>query len=84
MEQRGLYRLPSRSLLDVHLERPFAIGGAEVVLAMDVFNLLGESAVTRMNTRLGADGDPQATSAFGAARAREAPRTLRVGTAVSF
>lgn len=84
VEPRGRYRMPTRWLLDLHLERTFPVRGAELVLAADVFNLFGADAVTRTNTRLDAVGVPTATSAFGAPLAREAPRTVRVGTAVVF
>ena len=84
VEERGHYRHPARALLDLHLERAFAVGRGDVALVLDVFNVFGEDAVTRTNTRLDAYGDTFATSAYGAARAREAPRTIRVGTALSF
>lgn len=84
VEERGHYRRPARWLLDLHLERPFPIRGTELLLTADVFNVFGEDAVTRSNTRLDAVGTPGVTSVFGAPLAREAPRTLRVGTAVTF
>ena len=84
VETRGHYRHPARSLLDVHLERAIAIRRADLVLSVDVFNVLGASAVTRTVTALDATVDPLATSTYGAARAREAPRTLRLGTALIF
>jgi hypothetical protein len=84
VEQRGLYRQRTRALLDVHLERPFQVGAAEVALAVDVFNVFSDRAPIRRNTRLDSYGDPSVSSSYGAVRAREAPRTLRIGTIVNF
>ena len=84
VEPRGRYRHPTRWMLDLHLERAFPVRRAELVLAADVFNVFGENAVVRTNTRLDAVGDPGATSVYGAALTREPPRTVRVGTAVTF
>ena len=83
-EARGHYRHPARSLLDLHLERPIGLGRADLVLSVDLFNTLGANAVTRSVTALDATLDPLATSSYGAVRAREAPRTLRLGTALVF
>jgi hypothetical protein len=64
--------------LDLHLDRPFAIGGGELIAGIDVFNLFNSDAVTDVR-RLVNDQDPaDPTTLFGSTRLRQAPRTIRL------
>jgi hypothetical protein len=47
---RGLPQLEARSNVDLHLERPFDLGGRSLSVALDAFNVLGEKSVTQLNT----------------------------------
>jgi hypothetical protein len=47
---RGLPTLEARSNLDLHLERPFDLGGQSLSVSLDAFNVLGEKSVTQLNT----------------------------------
>lgn len=79
---QGIRRYDGRITLDLHLERAVEAGGAEWTVTADAFNVLGRNQVTLVNTSLGADADPGALTHFGTPLARQAPRQLRVGTAV--
>ena len=84
LEQRGRRTYPDRVTLDLHLERAFLLGRAEWVVSLDGFNVLGNRAITEANVAIDSQSDPNATGAFASARARVAPRTVRIGTAVRF
>jgi len=83
VQPRGSYRYQSRASLDLHLERSFPRGRAELVLALDGFNVLGDRSVTaiqiEVNAPAGFFGDD-----YGRVRARVPPRTLRLGAGVKF
>ncbi|HMA40623.1 MAG TPA: TonB-dependent receptor [Gemmatimonadales bacterium] len=83
IQPRGSYRYQSRASLDLHLERSFPRGRAEVVLALDGFNVLGDRSVTaiqiEVNAAAGFFGDD-----YGRVRGRVPPRTLRLGAGVRF
>ncbi|MGH7568549.1 MAG: TonB-dependent receptor domain-containing protein [Gemmatimonadales bacterium] len=83
IQPRGSYRYQSRASLDLHLERSFPRGRAEVVLMVDGFNVLGDQSVTGIQTVVNAvagffDFD------YGRVRSRVPPRTLRLGAGVRF
>jgi len=83
LEPRGSYRYQSRASLDLHLERSFPRGRAELVVAMDGFNLLGDRSVTaietHVNTMVGVfDSD------YRRVRGRVSPRTLRLTAGIRF
>jgi hypothetical protein len=84
LEPRGSRTYPDRVTLDLHLERGFRLGRAEWVVSLDGFNVLGNRAITEANVAIDSQSDPNATGAFASPRARVAPRTLRLGTAVRF
>lgn len=81
-QTQGVRRYPKRLTLDVHLERDLAVRGTTWTLSADAFNLLGSDAVTLMNTALSSDNDPNSLTKYGTPLARQAPRQIRVGTAV--
>jgi hypothetical protein len=66
------YRLPGLVLLDLRLERGFALGRGRLTAAVDVFNLTNESAT------LQAERDVE-LSAVGRAREIVRPRLFRLG-----
>ena len=79
VEPRGSLRYPARNSLDLHLERWFPLGRLETSLALDLFNALGASAITEVQTSVNGSLDPDYPTAFGETRRRVPPRTLRVG-----
>jgi len=84
LEERGSRTYPDRVTLDLHLERGVHLGRAEWVLSLDGFNVLGNGAITDANVAIDSQADPNATGSFASARARVAPRTVRLGTAIRF
>ena len=82
VEPRGTFRYPSRTSLDFHLERWFALGRAQASVALDAFNALGGSAITEVQTSVNGSLDPDFPTAFGETRQRVAPRTFRMGVAL--
>jgi hypothetical protein len=82
LEERGSRTYPDRVTVDLHLERAFRLARAEWVVSLDGFNVLGNRAITEANVAIDSQSDPNATGDFATARARVAPRTITVGTAV--
>ncbi len=86
LEPRGSRELDDSTVIDLHLDRVFALGGnnRDVVLGFDVFNLLNDDAVTRIRTDVN-DQDPSDPSTlFGAAERRLVPRTFRLYASFRF
>ena len=83
VQPRGTYRYEARASLDLHLERSFPRGRAEVVLVVDGFNVLGDQSVTGIQTEVNAIAG-FAGSDYGRVRSRVPPRTLRLGAGVRF
>ena len=83
IQPRGSYRYESRASLDLHLERSFPRGRAEVVLTADGFNILGDRSVTGIQTAVNAAAGFFSTD-YGRVRSRVAPRTLRLGAGLRF
>jgi hypothetical protein len=94
---RGLPAIPSRSSLDVRVERMFDYRGHDLTVSIDLFNLFRNRAVTKVNTMVnnGPDyGYRISQSLFGsgiqpnqyyqAPEERVAPRSLRLGAAFYF
>jgi len=84
VQPRGSYRYPSRTSLDLHLERGFGFGSTEVSLALDAFNALGANTISEIQTSVNGNLDPDAFSLYGQTRQRVPPRTLRIGAGVRF
>ena len=91
LRPRGSMEYPFRSLVDLHLERGFRIRGAEWMLTVDAFNVLGTATPTRYNTTVndGSTGAPvsggvEPEAEYGAVRERVRPRSVRLGTTVRF
>ena len=76
VEPRGSRRYGSRAVLDAHVEWK---SPRNVVLTMDLFNALGENAITAVKTSIDDQSPDDPTSRFGAPRLRVPPRTLRLG-----
>jgi hypothetical protein len=83
IQPRGTYRYESRASLDLHLERSFPQGRAEIVLVVDWFNVLGDRSVTSIQTEVNAVAGFSGTD-YGRVRSRVPPRTLRLRAGVRF
>jgi len=89
---RGQYQLDARSNIDIRLERAFRVGGRELDLSLDVFNVLGYKSITKVQSTLDFGRNPFGYGLVGLARnvyfqyplQRVQPRTLRLGAAVKF
>jgi hypothetical protein len=94
---RGRPVLEGRSVLDVRLERMFRMGGYDLSLSVDVFNLLRNEAITKLNTMVnnGPDYGYKKTYSlfvpeidpnqyYQAPQERVSPQTVRLGMAVYF
>ncbi|HEX6370756.1 MAG TPA: TonB-dependent receptor [Longimicrobium sp.] len=91
LRERGFHEYPHRSLVDLHLERPVRMAGAEWTVTVDAFNIFGTATPTRYNTSVndGPTGAPvggvvEPESVYGAVRERVRPRSIRLGTTVRF
>ena len=85
VQPRGTYRYPSRTTMDLHLERSFLTRGGELIAQLDAFNVFGSDAVTSIQTSVNGIFDSFAGgSQYGATRGRIPPRTLRFGAAWRF
>lgn len=80
---RGTYRYESRGSLDLHLERAFPRGRAEIVVVMDGFNVLGARSVVATQTVVNSLGG-FASSDYGRVLGRVPPRTLRLSAEFRF
>ena len=83
LQPRGSYRYQSRASLDLHLERSFPRGRAELVLALDGFNVLGDRSVNEIQIEVNAAAGFFGSD-YGRVRSRVSPRTLRLGAGVKF
>jgi hypothetical protein len=83
IQPRGSYRYQSRASLDLHLERSFPRGRAEVVLALDGFNVLGDRSVNEIQIEVNAAAGFFGSD-YGRVLSRVPPRTLRIGAGVRF
>ncbi|HEX9709303.1 MAG TPA: hypothetical protein VGB42_04985, partial [Candidatus Thermoplasmatota archaeon] len=94
---RGLPKLRRRADIDVRLERMFAYRGKDLAVSVDVFNLFGNEAITRVNTMVNNGPnygwrDTQSVlhpgiepnQYYQAPQERVPPRTFRLGIAAYF
>ncbi|MFN2565110.1 MAG: TonB-dependent receptor domain-containing protein [Gemmatimonadaceae bacterium] len=81
VEPRGSRSYASRTNLDAHLEWR-APGRARLVVAADVFNVLGSNAIVSVKTAIDDQVIADPTSRLGATRLRVPPRTVRLGVRV--
>ena len=84
IQPRGTFRYPPRTSLDLHLERAFRLGRAELSLAMDAFNALGASTISEVQTSVNGNLDLQDFSAYRQTLNRVPPRTFRFGVGIRF
>jgi hypothetical protein len=85
IRSRGAFQYPSRAALDLHLERSVLGRSSELVVTVDAFNLLGDDALTSIETSVNGLWDAfSGSSPFGATRGRMAPRALRLGALYRF
>ena len=94
---RGAPTMERQSLLDIHLERMFAVRGYDLALSLDVFNIWSSEAVTGLNTIVNNGPDYgfstsqsmfapaiQPNQYYRAVQERVRPRTIRLGAAWYF
>lgn len=81
LEPRGSREHEDFSVVDLSLDRPFALGPGRLIVGATVFNLLDEDAVTAVRTLVNDQDPSDPTSLFGASRFRQAPRTVRIDLA---
>ena len=83
IQPRGSYRYEAQASLDLHLERTILRAGAEILLVVDAFNVLGDRSVLATQTVVNAVVQFN-QSDYGRVRARVPPRTLRLGVEARF
>lgn len=79
LEPRGDRHLASRDIVDAHLSWRAPRG---LVITADLFNVFGENELTAVQTVITDQAASDPSAAFGAARQRVQPRTLRIGMRV--
>lgn len=85
LEPRGSREYDAATLLDLHLDKLIPVGaGTDFIIGFDVFNLLGDDAVTRVETSVNSVDFNDPTSLYGAVRRREDPRTWRLFASFRF
>lgn len=85
LEQRGSREYDNATLLDLHLDKLIPLGAAtDFIVGFDVFNLLGDDAVTQVQTSVNSVNFNDPTSLYGAVRRREDPRTWRLFASFRF
>ncbi|MFN0177493.1 MAG: carboxypeptidase regulatory-like domain-containing protein [Gemmatimonadales bacterium] len=84
LENRGSRRYPPRLSIDLHLERGFRVGSADLVATLDGFNVLAADAITEVQTSYNGETDPRESNRLASVRSRMPPRTIRVGAGVRF
>ena len=78
LEPRGSRELDESTLIDLHLDRLFDLGFADLIVGFDVFNLLNDDAVDEVQTEVGFQSLDDPTTLFGAPRGRVSARTSRL------
>ena len=82
---RGEFEYPSRTSVNLHLERSLLSGRSELIVSADAFNLFGADAVTSIETSVNGLWDSfTGSSPFGSTLGRMAPRTFRLGAGYRF
>ncbi|MHB1192718.1 MAG: TonB-dependent receptor [Longimicrobiales bacterium] len=94
---RGNATMEGQSILDLRLERMFRFHGRDLALSLDLFNALGNGAITQLNTMVNNGPDYgfavsyslfspgiQLNQFYKAPQERVAPRILRLGVAAYF
>jgi hypothetical protein len=74
---RGSNRLPSQNILDLRIEKLFALYGGQLRFTADIFNLFNSAYATAVDDRVESDslGEPITLTA---------PRTIRLGIRYTF
>jgi hypothetical protein len=84
LEERGNRKYPSRTNLDLRLERRFKAPGFDWLLTADAFNVLASDAVIERNLTINDQISTDPTSKFAAPRRRVNPLALQLGMRVEF
>ena len=74
---RGSYRLPSQNILDLRIEKQFAMLSGQFRLTADIFNVFNAGTVTGVDPYWGYDNYGQPTSFVD-------PRKIRLGLRYTF
>ena len=94
---RGKWTLERRNVLDLRLERMFRYRGKELSVSLDMFNVLRNEAITKLNTMVNNGPDYGYRTSYSmfspgiapnqyyeAPQERVVPRSVRVGVAAYF
>jgi hypothetical protein len=84
LESRGNRKYPSRTNVDLRLERRFKGPGFDWLATADVFNALASDAIIERNLTINDQFSSDPTSIFGAPRRRVNPLALQIGIRVEF
>ncbi|HZJ00161.1 MAG TPA: carboxypeptidase regulatory-like domain-containing protein [Gemmatimonadaceae bacterium] len=84
LEERGNRKYPSRSNLDLRLERRFKGPGFDWLATADAFNVLASDAVIERNLTINDQISTDPTSTFAAPRRRVNPLAIQLGMRVEF
>jgi hypothetical protein len=78
IEQRGSRAFDAQATLDLHVDKVIPIGGTDIVVGLDAFNIFGSDAITSVKTTVNDQIMSDPTTQFGAPRFRVAPRSVRL------
>ncbi|MCH7474921.1 MAG: TonB-dependent receptor [Gemmatimonadetes bacterium] len=84
LEERGSRTHDEQFRLDLHVDKIFRLGRADLVVALDVFNTFNSGAVLSLKTSVNNQIPGEATTLFGAPRFRVVPRNLRLTSSLRF
>ena len=84
LEERGSRTHDQQFRLDLHVDKIFRLGRADLVVALDVFNTFNSGAVQSLKTSVNNQIPGEATTLFGAPRFRVVPRNLRLTSSLRF
>jgi len=79
LEERGSRKLPSRTNVDLRLERRLDLRLFDAVFSGDLFNAFGSDAIVQRNLTVNDFTTIDPTSIFGAPRRRVSPIRLQIG-----
>lgn len=82
LEDRGSREYEAFSRLDLHLDKEFRFNRSRLQIGFDIFNLFNDDAAIRVNDDVNEQDINNPTTLFGAVRVRQAPRTVRLFSAL--
>lgn len=84
LESRGSRGYGDRTLVDLRVERRFALRNQSAIVTLELFNALGEAEPTAVHLRVDDDFLGSPSTAYAAVRRRPDPRRIRIGTRIEF